>query len=244
MTGCRPTCPNPSPGRPVSSHQPITGEVIAWRRRRRWQVLKCAEEVVERLVCASGIAGGVEVHEETANDREDKSCELRPTSAAQAVLERPKPVGRCAAAEVGPQLLLRTFAQLAEHLQIRPALRAGHRGPGAAQGGGVGLVELHAQEVAEHLELSLPGATEDRAQQVVAAAKVVDQHAGRGASGIGQGFEPVGQAVLEGVVGARVEEPLLDLRLRMPAHSTIFSCNGPYVYRWSGQRRSWTRRWR
>jgi hypothetical protein len=36
-------------------------------------VLKGADEVVERPVGASGIAGGVEVHQQAANDREDKS---------------------------------------------------------------------------------------------------------------------------------------------------------------------------
>jgi hypothetical protein len=36
--------------------------------------------------------------------------------------------------------------------------------------------------------------------------------------------------VLERVVGARVEEPLLDLRLWVPAHRVIFSRNDRYVY--------------
>jgi hypothetical protein len=36
--------------------------------------------------------------------------------------------------------------------------------------------------------------------------------------------------VLERVVGARVEKPLLDLRLTLPAHQVIFSRNERYVY--------------
>jgi hypothetical protein len=39
--------------------------------------------------------------------------------------------------------------------------------------------------------------------------------------------------VLERVVGARVEQPLLDLWLTLPADQTIFSRNERYVYdRW------------
>jgi hypothetical protein len=36
--------------------------------------------------------------------------------------------------------------------------------------------------------------------------------------------------VLQRIVGARVEEPLPDLRLRVSAHRVIFSRNGWYVY--------------
>jgi hypothetical protein len=36
--------------------------------------------------------------------------------------------------------------------------------------------------------------------------------------------------VLERVVGARLEEPLPDLRLPVPAHRVIFSRNWRYVY--------------
>jgi hypothetical protein len=36
--------------------------------------------------------------------------------------------------------------------------------------------------------------------------------------------------VLERVVGARVEKPLLDLRLALPAHRASFSRNNRYVY--------------
>jgi hypothetical protein len=63
---------------------------------------------------------------------------------------------------------------------------------------------------------------EDGAQQAVAGAEVVDQHAGRGPGGGGQRLEPVGQAVLERVVGAGVEQPFLDLGLRSPSHRSHF----------------------
>jgi hypothetical protein len=59
---------------------------------------------------------------------------------------------------------------------------------------------------------------------------VVDQHPAGGLCRGGQRLEPVGEAVLERVVGARVEEPLPDLRLRVPADRVIFSRNSSYVY--------------
>jgi pimeloyl-ACP methyl ester carboxylesterase/ketosteroid isomerase-like protein len=60
---------------------------------------------------------------------------------------------------------------------------------------------------------------------------VVQQHARRGAGGGDQRPEPVGQAVRQGVLGAGVEEPLPDLRLRSSAHVSIVSRNNRYVYR-------------
>ena len=41
---------------------------------------------------------------------------------------------------------------------------------------------------------------------------------------------PDHEPVLERVVGARVEKPLLDLRFAVPAHQVIFSRNERYVY--------------
>jgi hypothetical protein len=48
--------------------------------------------------------------------------------------------------------------------------------------------------------------------------------------------------VLERVVGARVEKPLLDLRLALPAHQGIFSRNERYVYSCSRSDRDTMRR--
>jgi hypothetical protein len=39
--------------------------------------------------------------------------------------------------------------------------------------------------------------------------------------------------VRERVVGARVEQTLLDLRLALPSDGVMFSRNERYVYRWS-----------
>ncbi|GAB2783729.1 hypothetical protein GCM10027073_15590 [Streptomyces chlorus] len=71
---------------------------------------------------------------------------------------------------------------------------------------------------------------ENGPQQGVAGAKVIDQYSGRGAGGGGQRLEPVGEAVREGVIGAGVEQPVLDVWLRSSAHVDIFFRNGGYVY--------------
>ncbi|MEU7159657.1 hypothetical protein [Streptomyces chrestomyceticus] len=68
-------------------------------------------------------------------------------------------------------------------------------------------------------------------QQGVAGAEVIDQHSGRGAGCGGQRLEPVGEAVREGVIGAGIEQPVLDGWLRPSAHDDIFSRNGGYAYR-------------
>jgi hypothetical protein len=177
------------------------------------------------------VAGGVEVHEETADDGEDESGELRPAHAAQTFFERPEPIDRRRSAEVRQQPLRRVLAELPEHPQVGLPLRADDEVPGAHQRDGVRLVRADAQQVTEGGELALPRVLEDGAQQGVAGAEVVDQHAGRGAGGGGQRLEPVGQAVLERVVGARIEQPLLDLGLRLPSHRGTFSRKVWYVYR-------------
>jgi hypothetical protein len=60
---------------------------------------------------------------------------------------------------------------------------------------------------------------------------VVDQHAGRGAGGGGQRLEPIRKAMRQGVLGAGVEQSLLDVRLWPSAHVAIFFRNNSYVYR-------------
>jgi hypothetical protein len=107
----------------------------------------------------------------------------------------------------------------AEHAQVGLTVRPCHRRPGVAQGRRIGLLWADAQEVGERLELALPRLSEDLAEQAVAGLEVVDQHPVRGAGGGRQRPEPVGEPVLERVVGARVEEALPDLRLRVPSHT-------------------------
>jgi hypothetical protein len=47
-----------------------------------------------RPICSGAVGGGVQVHEEAADDREDDGRELGPVNAAQVFVERPEPVGR------------------------------------------------------------------------------------------------------------------------------------------------------
>jgi hypothetical protein len=79
------------------------------------RLIKGGEEVLERLIGAGGVAGGVEVHEQAADDRENEGRELRAVDAAQAVGERIEPVGRCGVREIRPQLLDGGRLQLSEH---------------------------------------------------------------------------------------------------------------------------------
>jgi hypothetical protein len=109
-------------------------------------------------------------------------------------------------------------------------VRSCHRGPGVAQGRRVALLGADAQEVGERLELALSRPSEDLAEQAVAGPEVVDQHPARGSSGGRQWPEPVGKPVLERVVGAHVEQPLPDVRLRVPSHALMFSRNDWFVY--------------
>ena len=95
----------------------------------------------------------VALHEETTDDGWNERREIRSADAAQAVLQRPQPVGRCGAPKVGPQLLLRTLEQLTEHPQVRLPVRAGD-GPGAVQGGRVRLAGSYPQEFTERVELT------------------------------------------------------------------------------------------
>jgi hypothetical protein len=72
--------------------------------------------------------------------------------------------------------------------------------------------------VGEGFYLAPPGLSQDLAEQSVTGLEVVDQHPARGACGGRQWPEPIREPVLERVVGARVEKPLPDLRLALPAH--------------------------
>jgi len=119
--------------------------------------------------------------------------------------------------EVGPELLLGALAQLAEHSQVGLAVRPAHHGPGTSEGSGVRLVGADVEQIAEGFELALPGVGEDGTRQV-AASEVVEQHA-VGRTGCGsERRKPVREAVGQGVLGARVEQPLPDFRLSLPAH--------------------------
>src|SRR6476659_7370523 len=87
------------------------------------------------------------------------------------------------------------------------------------------------QQLAEGVQLTLATVGEDGAQRRAAVAGVVDQQPGRRARGDGERLQPVGEAVLEGMVRAGVEESLFDLRLYVSTHQGIISRNEHYVYR-------------
>jgi hypothetical protein len=180
------------------------------------------EEVVEGLVGACGVAGRVEVHEEAADDGEHDGGQLWAAEAAHPILEGCEPVGRGGPPEAGPQWFSRAVVQPGEYAEVGLALWPGDRRPCAGQSHGVGLAGSEADEVGEGLDLTTPGLSEDLAEQRVTGPEVVDQHPVRGARGDRQRLEPIGEAVIERVVGARVEEPLPDLRLSVPAHRRHF----------------------
>jgi hypothetical protein len=58
---------------------------------------------------------------------------------------------------------------------------------------------------------------EHLAKQAVTCAEVVEEPPAGGARGAGQRPVMTREAVLQRVVGARIEQPLADLRLRLPA---------------------------
>src|ERR1035441_1356813 len=165
-----------------------------------------------------------------ADDGEHDGRQFRSAETAHAFLEWCEPVGRRGPPEAGPEWFSRGVVQPAEHAEVGLALRPGDRGPGAGQGGRVGLVGSQAYEVGEGLDLAPAGLSEDLAEQFVTGPEVVDQHPVRRACGGGQRPKPVREPVLERVVGARVEEPLPDLWLALSAHRPIFSRNDRYVY--------------
>lgn len=123
----------------------------------------------------------------------------------------------------------RGVVQPGEYAEVGLALWPGDRRPCAGEGHGIGLARSQAYEVGEGLDLTTPRLSEDLAEQSVTGPEVVDQHPVRGARGGRQRLEPVGEAVVERVVGARLEEPLLDLRLPLSAHHVSFSRNERYV---------------
>jgi hypothetical protein len=178
---------------------------------------------VEGPVGACGVAGGVEVPEQAADDGEHDGRRFRSAETAHAFLEWCEPVDRRGTPEAGPEWFSRGVVKPAEHAEVGLALRPGDRAPGAGQGGRV--VGSQAHEVGEGLHLAPAGLSEDLAEQSVTGPEVVDQHPGRRACGGGQRPEPVREPVLERVVGARVEEPLPDLWLALPAHRPMFSRN-------------------
>ena len=142
---------------------------------------------------------------------------LRPPSSgpSQSVVATRRKSGHSCCSELSPQL--------AEHAQIRAPVRAGHRGPGRGQGHDVRLAGTHPQETTEHVDLPLAGPPEHRAQQRIASAEVVDQHAGRSTGRPDERLESVREPVGEGEIRAVVEQLLLDVRLRSSSHTDSFT---------------------
>lgn len=189
------------------------------------------EQFVEGLINTAGVACCLEIHQESADHGEDERGGLRPSNAAEASFERTEPVRCGKPTKARPQRLFRLFTQLPEHAQIRLPVRTRHRDPCSSEGHRVALVRPDAQQLTERETLALSGLTEDRAQQLITRAEVVQQHASRSSCRLDQRLEPVRKTVLEGVVGALGEKLLRDLWLPSPAHEPIFSRNGCYVYR-------------
>ena len=98
------------------------------------------QKVGEGLIGSSGIAGGVEVHEEPADNGQYDRGQLGSAQAAHAILQGREPIGGRAPTEAGPEGFTRRVVQSAEHPKVRLALRSGDRRPGAGQGGRIGLV--------------------------------------------------------------------------------------------------------
>lgn len=191
---------------------------------------------MEGSVSAGRVAGRGEVHQEAADDREHDGRKLGPAEAAHPRFERCEPVRRRCPAEARPQWFTRVVMQPGENAQVGLALRPRDRRPCARKRYGIRLVCPHTDEVGERVDLAAAGLPEDLAEELVAGAEVVDQHPVRRARRASELLESVGQTVLERVVGARIEDPLPDLRLGAPAHDHSFSRNGRYVYypmRWS-----------
>jgi hypothetical protein len=149
---------------------------------------------VERLVGACGVAGGVEVLEQAADDGEHDSGQFGSAETAHAFFERCEPVRRRGPPEAGPEWFSCRIVQPVEHAVVGLALRSGDPGPGA--GGRVGLVGSQADEVGEDLDLALAGLSEHLAEQSVTSPEVVDQHSVGRARGARQRPEPVRQPVL------------------------------------------------
>lgn len=73
------------------------------------------QEVVEGSIGSWHIVCGLDIHDETANDRKYEGAEFGTTDAAHAVLERLQPVRGRLAAKTRPQLLCGVLSELAEH---------------------------------------------------------------------------------------------------------------------------------
>jgi hypothetical protein len=88
----------------------------SFQAARRYRL---CEEVVEGLVGACGVAGGVEVLEQTADDGENDSRQFRSAETAHAFLEWCEPVGGRGPPEAGPEWFSRGVVQPAEHAEVR-----------------------------------------------------------------------------------------------------------------------------
>ncbi|MFD5242224.1 hypothetical protein [Streptomyces tendae] len=192
---------------------------------------ECGEEVLEGPVGSRDITRGLDVHDETAHDRQYEGGEFRTADAAQAVLERLQPVRGGLAAEARPQLLFGVLAESAEHGEVRSARRAGHDPPCASQRARIGLVGPRGDQFAEEVALASPCPPQGFPQQRVPGPEVVDEHPGRRAGGRRQRLQAVGKPVLERVVDAGVEDSVADLGLLVSTHRRTFSRNRSYVYR-------------
>src|SRR5215469_9013072 len=188
------------------------------------------QEIFEGLIGSRHITRGLDVHDETADDREHEGGEFGTADASHAVLERLQPVCGGLAAKARPQLLLSILVELAEHAEVRAAGRAGHDPPSPSQSAQVGLVRSWGQQFTEEVALAPPRPSQGFPQQRVPGPEVVDQHPGRSAGRRRERLEPAGQPVRERVIDAGVEDPVADLGLLVPSHHHTFSRNWRYVY--------------
>jgi hypothetical protein len=83
---------------------------------------------VEGPVGAGGVAGGVEVLEQAADDGEHDSRQFGSAETAHAFLEGCEPVRRRGPPEAGPEWFSRRVVQPVEHAEVGLALRSGDRG--------------------------------------------------------------------------------------------------------------------
>jgi hypothetical protein len=123
------------------------------------------------------------------------------------------------------------LAQLPKHSKEGLPIRAGHAHPCPTERCRVVLAWYDAQEFPEPGELTLPGAAEDRNEQFVSGAKVIQQHARGYSRCLHKWLKTVRKAKRQSMVGAPIEELVGDVRLRVSSHALIFSRNERYVYR-------------
>jgi hypothetical protein len=87
----------------------------------------------------------------------------------------------------------------------------------------------HAQHLSESVEVALTRSLQSRPQQVVASAKVVQQHARRGPRRAHEWIQAMRKSVLKRVIDAGVKEAIRDVRLTLSTHTLIFSRNKRYM---------------